>query len=168
MSSCLPANWCVKLALTCVCCDVVLLLWVHVCVCVTGVQPEELERHPSAAEAVEAYGLQDEQGAYRGPSAGELEWLGGGSSCRSSVVVVAKPWDPSSALAAAVSLFFFLWQAQQHVWCWCVATSCVWPVWETRGGEGLGDAVLGSTSNMCASLRLLACHGPEHYTQPRP
>lgn len=76
VSPCFTANWCVKLALTCVCCHVVLLLWVHVCVRVTGVQPEELERHPSAAEAVEAYGLQDEQGAYRGPSAGELEWLG--------------------------------------------------------------------------------------------
>lgn len=38
-----------------------------------GVQPQELERHPSAAEAVEAYGLQDEQGAYRGPQAGAAQ-----------------------------------------------------------------------------------------------
>lgn len=43
---------------------------VHRCWCMAGFQPQELERHPSAAEAVEAYGLQTEQGAYRGPNAG--------------------------------------------------------------------------------------------------
>lgn len=45
--------------------------WQQVVCGTAGVQPQELERHPSAAEAVEAYGLQNEQGAYRGPNAGE-------------------------------------------------------------------------------------------------
>jgi hypothetical protein len=79
--------------------------YMYICVCVcaphTGVQPEELERHPSAAEAVEAYGLQDEQGAYRGPSAGGLQ--GAGRQQLQSVVVgdvepaVALLLQPSAA-----------------------------------------------------------------------
>jgi hypothetical protein len=41
-------------------------------VCAAGLPVKDLERHPSGAAAAEGYGCQDDEGAYRGPQAGEL------------------------------------------------------------------------------------------------
>jgi hypothetical protein len=67
------------------CALTVLLLCTHLCnACAAGQPVTDLSRHPSAAGAAEGYGCQDDEGAYRGPQAGErpVKQKGGGDTCR--------------------------------------------------------------------------------------